>query len=191
MLTLADKKADFPCSDALGMPPANPISLLTALSVHRPRLRRIIAGFGFTHADIDDLLQDITVQGAKQSAVFPTSAQAALWLTRTTVNRCITEYRRRSRFKRSLKEILLRQKDAAAPAAHTEAIRKEHLQMIRRAMIELKPELYVPLQLRYFCKYNATQIGEILSLKPTTVRSRLRDARLHLAKVLKEQGMEP
>jgi RNA polymerase sigma-70 factor (ECF subfamily) len=191
MLTLDEKKADFSLRDAPETPPADPVLLLSALSVQKPRLRRIIAGMGFGHADIDDLLQDITVQAANQSTVFPTAAHAALWLTRTTVNRCITEYRCRARFKRSLKEILLRRKTATAPAAHTEAIRKEHLQMIRKAMTQLKPELYVPLQLRYFCKLNATEIGEILSLKPTTVRTRLRDARLHLAKVLKDQGMEP
>jgi DNA-directed RNA polymerase specialized sigma24 family protein len=43
--------------------------------------------------------------------------------------------------------------------------------------------------LRYFCDLNSKQVGEILALSPSSVRSRLRQARIILAKGLLERGV--
>ena len=57
---------------------------------------------------------------------------------------------------------------------------RENLQKIDGALL-------APVVLRYFC----SQIGEILGLKASTVRSRLREARMILAKRLLERGVGP
>jgi DNA-directed RNA polymerase specialized sigma24 family protein len=49
----------------------------------------------------------------------------------------------------------------------------------------------VPLVLKYYCGLNATEIAEILELKPGTVRKRLCDGRITLAKVLLQRGIKP
>jgi len=67
----------------------------------------------------------------------------------------------------------------------------EELEIVRRTMAQLDPSLLEILVLRYFADLDATQIGEIQGLNASTVRSRLRQARLILARKLSQRGMEP
>jgi DNA-directed RNA polymerase specialized sigma24 family protein len=62
---------------------------------------------------------------------------------------------------------------------------------VRETLQKLDGSLLGPLVLRYFCDLNSTEIGQILELKQSTVRSRLREARLVLARQLMRRGVEP
>ncbi len=62
---------------------------------------------------------------------------------------------------------------------------------MRESLQKLDESLLGPVVLRYFCDLDSNKIGEILEVNPSTVRSRLRDARLILAKQLLERGVEP
>ena len=75
------------------------------------------------------------------------------------------------------------------PAEH-QLIRMEQIEAVRQSLIEMDEKLQVTLILKYFESLTAPQIGEILELKPSTVRSRLREGRLWLAKRMKSQAME-
>ena len=50
--------------------------------------------------------------------------------------------------------------------------------------------LLVPLVLRYFCNLSSQQIGETLELNPSTVRGRLRQGRIILAKELLKKNIK-
>ena len=163
------------------------ILLSAVFDALRPRLVRIAAGMGFAPADVEDIAQEVSLRAARHCGAFAMERQAVAWLMRTTVNCCITEFRRRKRFQRAAKDIWHCRVRPGARRPEHEAIRKEEVARVHSAMRELKPDLLVPLVLRYFCDCHATQIAEMLSLKPVTVRSRLRDARLRLARALADE----
>ncbi len=58
-------------------------------------------------------------------------------------------------------------------------------------MQDLDESLLVVLSLRYFNGMDSTEIGETLGFAPATVRRRLHDARLILAKRLIAKGFGP
>ncbi len=62
---------------------------------------------------------------------------------------------------------------------------------MRKTLQEMDESLLAPMVLRYFCDLNSREIGEILTLSPLAVRSRLRKARMILAKRLIKRGVEP
>ena len=169
-------------------------NLAGAFPIVLPRLKRVVAGMGFGPADADDILQDVFLEASQTPGQHYAGEQARRWLVRVTVNRCLLEYRRRSRFRRAAAEILRRrqvEQPARLPIAISTADQVEELELIREALRELDGSLAAPLVLRYFCDHNATEIGEILDLPATTVRSRLRTARMFLADRLTKKGVAP
>ena len=169
--------------------------LFRAFLEQRERLRRIAAGMGMAGADTDDVLQDVSAQVLKHSGRFEQESRMTSWLIRTTVNRCLLEHRRR--FRRQVSRIVERwpqlQQAMATQAGDTadQAATAEELEIVRRTMAELDPSLLELLVLRYFCDLDATQIGHTQGLNASTVRSRLRQARMILAGKLMRRGVEP
>ena len=66
-------------------------------------LKCIIAGMGFGHRDAEDIIQDVSVQVLKQQMASTSRSSALAWLKRVTVNKCISESRRRERFQRRVR----------------------------------------------------------------------------------------
>jgi RNA polymerase sigma-70 factor (ECF subfamily) len=169
--------------------------LLGAFLQQRDRLRRIAAGMGLAGADIDDVLQDVSMQVLRHTDRFEQEGRMTAWLIRTTANRCLLEHRRR--FRRKVSGLVERRPDlgrvstAGTPAVADRAAVAEELEIVRRTMAELDPSLLEPLVLRYFCDLDSTEIGETLGLNASTVRSRLREARMILAEKLMRRGVEP
>lgn len=156
------------------------------------RLKRIVAGFGLNVSDGEDVLQDVSILALKQSGQCRTTEESIRWLIKVTVNRCLTEHRRRKSFRRHVREILKRRAEVGANSnsADKKAIEAEELEIVRESLQELDDSLLGPMILRYFCELNSKDVGQILGLKPSTVRSRLREARMILAKRLLERGAE-
>ena len=157
------------------------------------RLKRIVAGFGLSPSDGEDVLQDVSIQALKRSGKYRSREDGVRWLIKVTVNRCLMEHRRRRSFRRHAQEILRRRAKFGAKSnrADEKAIVVEELEIVRESMQKLDDPLLGPVVLRYFCDLNSKEVGEILGLKPSTVRSRLREARMILAKRLLERGVEP
>ena len=155
------------------------------------RLRRIVAGLGLSHPDGDDVLQQVYLKARMVGPEMCDGGQAVRWLMKVTANECFEEHRRKKRFQRTAEQILHRQPVASSAGPQDAAIKEEELDMIRQALQQLDPTLLVPLALRYFSGLDSTEIGGILDLPAATVRGRLRDARLLLAKVLMKKGIEP
>jgi RNA polymerase sigma factor (sigma-70 family) len=158
-----------------------------------PQLRRIVAGMGFAASDGDDILQDVFLEISARPGTYRGPEEAARWLSRATVNRCLLEYRRRQRYRRGTQEILRRRPDERSGQANAgqAVLDGEEIEITRAALRELDGASAAVLVLRYFCELDATQIGEVLDLPPATVRSRLRTARLRLAERLTQRGIEP
>ena len=179
-------------SDLTGGQRSSKPDLLDIFLGQQPRLRRIAAGMGLSVSDVEDVLQDVSIKALKSPANSQSKEQSVRWLIRVTVNRCLTEHRRRRSFKRHTGEILKRrsQKNAAAEPAE-KAIQAEELEIVRASLQKLDDSLLTPMVLRYFCDLNSKEIADILDLPASTVRSRLRDARMILAKDLLKRGVEP
>ncbi len=157
------------------------------------RLKRIVAGLGLSAQDGEDVLQDVSIQALKQSGKYRTREDSVRWLIKVTVNRCLMEHRRRRSFRRRVGEILKRRSENKTASKRTDekVIDAEELEIVRESLQKLDDSLFGPVVLRYFCDLNSKEVGEILGLKPSTVRSRLREARMILAKRLLERGVEP
>lgn len=185
-------------------------NLMEVFSAELWRLKRIIAGMGLSASDAEDVLQDVSIRALKQCrggsrtavsrasrprsrAGCPRHEESVKWLIKVTVNRCLMEHRRRRTFRRHASEILKRRletKKASKPAVEN-VIVAEELEIVRESLQKLDDSLLAPMVLRYFCNLNSKEVGEILALSPSTVRSRLREARMILAKRLLERGVEP
>jgi RNA polymerase sigma-70 factor (ECF subfamily) len=157
------------------------------------RLKRIVAGMGLGVSDAEDILQDVSIKVLKQAPKYETAEEATRWLIKVTVNRCIMEHRRRQRFRRRAGEILKRRTEAKTNVAKPddEAIAGEELEIVRETLQELDESLLTAMVLRYFSNLNSGEIGEILGLTASTIRSRLCQGRMILAKRLIERGVEP
>ena len=163
-----------------------------AFDAHAGRLRRIIAGMGFGPADRDDILQEVFLAASQQGQLPPVD-EAGRWLVRITVNRCLLEMRRRKRFRLATKRLVQWQGDGHGlpEGPEQQAIRAEELEMIRRALLDLDGPLWVAMVLTYHCELSSTEVGEILEVNASTLRSWLRQARMKLAEGLLEKGFEP
>jgi len=167
--------------------------LLDVFSAELGRLKRIIAGMGLSAPDGEDVLQDISIKALKQTRELESPEDDIRWLIKVTVNRCLMEQRRRRTFSRHAQEILKRKQQTkmASKATDEKVIIAEELEIVRKSLQKLDDSLLAPIVLRYFCDMNSKEVGEILALSPSTVRSRLREARMILAKGLLERGVEP
>jgi len=155
------------------------------------RLKRIVAGMGLSASDSEDVLQDVSVQALKWAGKFQSRGQSVRWLIKVTVNRCLTEHRRRRSFRRRASEILKRRAETKTDSTAEKVIVAEELEIVRKSLQGLDETLLTPMVLRYFCDLNSREIGEILALSPSIVRSRLREARMILARRLVKRGVEP
>lgn len=195
-----EKSADFEA--VLGIPDgeedqaagerSSDANFVDIFSAETGRLKRIIAGMGLGASDGEDVLQDVSIQALRRTGKCRTKEDGIRWLIKVTVNRCLMEHRRRRSFCRRAPEILKRRSESKIDpiSAENRAIVAEELEIVRKTLQKLDDSLLAPMVLRYFCDLNSKEIGEILGLNPSTMRSRLREARMILAKRLVERGIE-
>ncbi|MBN2183016.1 MAG: sigma-70 family RNA polymerase sigma factor [Sedimentisphaerales bacterium] len=167
------------------------LNLVDIFLAELERLKRIVAGMGLSAADGEDVLQDVSLRALKQSDKFETRQECIRWFIRVTINQCLAEHRRRRTFRRKAGEILKRRQQDKMYQTDKKAILSEELEIVRESLQKLDESLLGPVVLRYFCDLDSKEISRILEVKSSTVRGRLRDARLILAKGLLERGVEP
>ena len=169
------------------------LKLMDVFYAELGRLKRIAAGFGLSATDGEDVLQDVSIKALERSGENRTHQEYIRWLIKVTINRCLTEHRRRRSFHRQTHEILKRRAETKTKPNRTDEkiINAEELEIVREILQKIDDALLAPVVLRYFCDLNSSQIGEILGLKASTVRSRLREGRMILAKKLLERGVGP
>jgi len=170
---------------------AAPICCSDVFLARRPDLRRVAAGMGYGAADAEDVLQDVSLKAMNEDQAWQSEANCYRWLVRVTVNRCLSQRRSRSRFTRHTARIWEKQvsTEVDRDSDAGEAAKAEELECVRKSLEELEPKLLMPLTLRYFCDMKSDQIGEILATPASTIRARLRQGRLILAKRLAKRGI--
>ena len=157
------------------------------------RLTRFAMGMGVDPTRAEDVMQDVSLQALKHQKLELNNGQALAWLFRTTANRCRLEHRRRAVSVRQNQEIAERLSDQGRPSMDPgqSAIKAEQVEVVSQALDHLDQDLVTPLVLRYFCDLSSGQIGRIMKISASAVRTRLQQARLHLARRMLEKGIEP
>jgi len=194
MCTVQDRNRDFGGDAGPMGRRTQETPLLNVFLRQRECLKRIAAGMGMDSANVEDVLQDVSIQVLKYTGRFEQEGMMMRWLIRTTVNHCLTEHRRR--FRRKASRILRRRPDLGQVMGDegetvVRAGLSEELEAVRQALIELDPSLLLIVVLRYFCDFDSKAIGEIVEMNASTVRARLREARMILAGTLAQRGIEP
>lgn len=187
-----EKNADFAVTvKQAASEKSSKLKLMDVFYAELGRLKRIAAGFGLSASDGEDVLQDVSIKALERSGENRTHQEYIRWLTKVTINRCLTEHRRRRSYHRQTHEILKRRAELKTKPNRTDekVINAEELEIVRENLQKIDDALLAPVILRYFCDLNSSQIGEILGLKASTVRSRLREGRMILAKRLLERGV--
>jgi RNA polymerase sigma factor (sigma-70 family) len=166
----------------------------TLFSRYHARLLSFCRHMLGSREDAEDVLQDVSIQVLKYADQFEQENVMVRWLVRTTVNHCLTEHRRR--FRRRASRILLRRPDLGQVQgrdrdAPDRVGLSEELEVVRQSLVELDPSLLLIVVLRYFCDLDSKAIGEMIEMNASTVRARLREARLWLAGKLIQRGIEP
>ena len=167
------------------------LNIVEVFLAEQSRLRRIVAGMGINAADCEDMLQDVSVKAMRHGVKIETKQDGFRWLVKVTVNRCLAEHRRRKSFQKKTDEILKRKSQVQIKTADKNLIAAEELDIVRDSLKKLDDDLLGPVVLRYFCDMNSNEISEVLQQNPSTIRGRLREARMILAKNLLERGVQP
>ena len=166
------------------------IKLAEVFLAERALLRKVVAGMGLHAGDADDVLQTVSVKCFNHTTAFADRRGCLQWLIRVTTNECVTEHRRRRRFRRHAADIVEHRPQATPNGPVESIVSSEQLEGVQEALRDLDDELLRPLVLRYFCDLSSAQIGDILELPASTVRSMLRQGRTALAKALMNRGIE-
>ena len=156
-------------------------------------LQRVAVGMGLSAEQGQDVLQDVYLEVLQRPPKVHGPEEATRWLIRVTINRCLLEFRCRKQYGRKIREIIDQrtEREQTQVSPEQELARAEEMEAVRQGLGQMSELLRMPLVLRYYCGLNATEIGKVLELKPGTVRKRLCDGRIVLAKVLLERGIRP
>ncbi len=146
-----------------------------------PELRRTIAALGVDAARVADVLQDVYLAAWRKPPPEIEPAELRRWLFRVAINRCHLEHRRASRWRRVVESLgrlrLSRRRSSQESEAASALVRQEEKELVRAALGRLDPQVRTVLVLRYVAEFDSKEIGQILDLPDSTVRSRLRAAR--------------
>ncbi len=156
-------------------------------------LGRVAVGMGLSADEGQDVLQDVFAGLLEAGPKFEGTEHLRRWLMRVTVNRCIVEFRRRKSRRRRILEFFRRSPRDRTVSAGPEkvTIATEEREAVLEGLDKMDELYRVPLVLKYYCGFNASEIGKSLDLKPGTVRKRLCEGRTLLAKTLLEMGVRP
>ena len=154
-----------------------------------PELSRLACAMGIDPGRAEDVLQDVYLTAWRKRPPGAGRTELRRWLFRVATNRCNLEHRRRARWQAVWRTLAGRRGGSGHAGHATDALcREEETQLVRRALGRLEPQWRSVLVLRYFAEFDSKEIGRILELPDSTVRSRLRAARKHLARELSCSG---
>ena len=136
---------------------------------------RVAFSYMKSRADADDITQNVLLKLYRREEEFESDEHLKHWLLRVTVNECKSAFR-----------ALWRHHEDIEDYAETLALpSKEHSDLFD-AVMNLPRKYRVAIYLFYYEGYTTREMGEILGLPETTVRTHLARGREKLRKILTE-----
>ena len=145
--------------------------------------------------DARDLAQEAFLKAWRGLRFYKFESSFSTWLYRLTSNVCIDFLRQQKR--RGTGSLVVSDEEGEEtelevpdpdPLPEQQVIQQETQRVVASAMDELEEEFRLALTLRVVDELSYEEIGEILDLKPGTVKSRIARARIKLKKILTESG---
>lgn len=153
------------------------------------QLAQLARSLGLDGNRTDDVLQDVYLTAWEKAPPESSREELRRWLFTVTANRCKLEHRRQNRWQQVLSRLGQWRSGCQPTLPETDLVnRTEERELIRLALDRLPASLRSVLVLRYFSGFNSKEIGKILELPDSTVRSHLRTARNELAQALTQAG---
>jgi RNA polymerase sigma-70 factor (ECF subfamily) len=150
------------------------------------RQMRALAGTG---SELDDLVQTAAEQALRALGTFESRAELATWTYRICY---LTLLKQRRWYRRWCRRFVLSRDtdllDRADPriSAVDSLQRRERCRRLRQALERVSPKRRTVVILHDLQAMSIEQIAEVVSAKPNTVRSRLRDGRKRLFEELRQ-----
>lgn len=120
--------------------------------------------------DAEDAVSNTFLKLLEKKKNFESEEHEKAWLIRVAINICKNTITHWSRDSVDISEIPLESKQVDNE--------------VLRQVLELPSELKVPVYLHYYAGYNSKEIGKLLGIADSSVRSRIRKAKKILEKVL-------
>lgn len=136
-------------------------------------LYRLACSYCGSHADAEDVVQEVFLKYLQYAPEFPTDQQLRAWLVTVTANKC-----------KDLLRSPWRRKQAPLSDAEAATTPDDPNDVVQAALLRLSPRNQAVVYLYYYEELTTKEIGEALKLSETAVRSRLFQARKHLKKLL-------
>ncbi|HAK45968.1 MAG TPA: hypothetical protein DCO79_08640 [Spirochaeta sp.] len=140
------------------------------------------------NADVsEELCQEAFVKYISRSAKIPTIEQSRYWLIRVVKNLCYNYVKRKGREGRAvdkIKELPLPETDNG----ERELIKKEQIETVQAALMELPLKLRTVLILKEYGQLNYKEIAGVLKITEGNVKVRIYRARAGLEEILSKEG---
>ena len=150
----------------------------------RADLARLAAALGIQAERREDVLQEVYLAARAKCPSGLDDDALRLWLLRVTANQCRLEHRRRQRWGKVFAALTFWRTGIESADSSERAERRELTTQVESALNRLSAVEREIVVLRYFCDFDSSQIGEMLSIPSATVRSHLVKARKQLAREL-------
>lgn len=134
--------------------------------------------------DVDDVVQEVFLAAYKGIQHFRGGSSLSTWLSRITINKCRSHYRKRLIRLRLFSAEKENVNKRPAPSADQQVLKDETYERIRRALQKIPPRYREVLVLRYLEEMSIETICEILDITKPTAEVRLHRGRNKLKALL-------
>jgi RNA polymerase sigma-70 factor (ECF subfamily) len=163
------------------------MAMQTLYTRHHLRVYRFALRQVGNEAVAEDVTSDVFIDVWRQANTFEGRSAVATWLLAITRFKALSALRRRQA--EPLDEAAVAA--IADPSDDPEAVLAEKTRggLIRKCMARLSPEHREVTDLVYYHEKSIEEVARIVNVPPTTVKSRMHDARRKLADLLRAEGI--
>ena len=150
---------------------------------HEGRVAAMVIGMLGKGDDAEDVGQETFIRFYNALDKFRGESSVGTYLTRIAINLCLNEIKKRKRSSLTAQETEL--ENFADPVNQNDPEEREKNEMVRKAILKLKPDYRTVVILRLMEGYSTQETSDILKLPLGTVLSRLSRAQQRLRDILK------
>ena len=158
---------------------------------HLGAVKKHLRIFVSNEADLDDLLQEVSLKAWLRLATFRSESNIRTWMISIGINQARQEYRRRKR--KPISQALDDFAGFASPAEspHQQLLRAEATQAVRSAVAKLPPQYREVVVLRDLNELGGKEIADRLRITVSAVKTRLFRARMVLSTKMRRRRAFP